>query len=235
MLLDLPRSQERSVLPLLDNDGQRLFLIALLESWNFQIVAAPQDASLVLASDGVALPPNAPECLVRLSRAGYSGSGVLPLPVAVGDLWSSLEHCFHRPPRNHLRLTLEIPAQATVRGTPQVVNLLSLSDAGARLMLQRELAGGETLPLAFELDGNDYSFESRVIYSFATTGAQGLPCYNTGVIFAPGKRWQQLRLRDQIIARYLAGVRRTLPTWAWEVGLTYLDLSPAVLDLLESP
>lgn len=230
MLLETPRSTSRTAVLLVGNEGLRLFLATLLETWQFTVIANPVPGCLALVEDG--LEPPAETTVIRLSPTGCSDSDCLPLPVSIEDLWGAMESRFHRPPRGHLRMAVRLPANVTVRGEERAVDLHSLSDAGGRFLLERELASGERLALTFTLDEIHFATPALVIYSFAS-GEPSPGRFETGVIFTPGDRTFSSQLREQIILRYLQVVRSRIPGWAFATGLAQLDLSAAVHKALD--
>lgn len=224
MLADAARAGTRTVSLRIGHEGPRLFLSALLDIWQFSVLAAPAPGCLLLTDDRQPVPAAASH-VVRLALPGQHDAEALPLPLRIEELWTALETRFHRPPRHHLRMPVHLPATVNVRGGDWETLLHSLSDAGARFRLGRELASGEPLTLSWVFDGVAFAAPAQVIYSFPSGGdAGGQGSYETGIIFAPVAPGFAARLRAQIVLRYLAAVRSRVPGWAFASGLTLLEL-----------
>lgn len=233
MLTDPGRTGNRFVQLRIGNEGSRLFLSALLDIWQFVLTSTPVPGSLLLTDDLLPAPSTAGH-VVRLTSTGQDDTGSLPLPLRIEDLWGALETRFHRPPRHHLRIPVHLPATVHVRGSEWDILLHSLSDAGARFRLGRELASGETLTLSWLFDGVAFAAPAQVIYSFPCGGDLHQQMgYETGVIFAPTTPNFTDKLRTRIILRYLAAIRSRVPGWAFATGLTLLDLPSDVLGSIE--
>ncbi|HAD03360.1 MAG: hypothetical protein A2091_01065 [Desulfuromonadales bacterium GWD2_61_12] len=224
---ETPRTPQRALHLALQNEALQHFLAALLEEWTFVLTPDPAAAELVIAEAGTALPP-LPGMVLWLSSLGSESANTLHLPTTIPALSAALEQVFHRPPRSHLRVPLELPARLLIRAESVSVSLLSISDAGARFELPRELAPGEKVTISLDIGDRHLLLSSTVIYSFPRTAPGGAPFFSTGVIFAQLPPESQQILGDFIVRRYLQRVRERIPSWAFAVALLQFDLSPSL-------
>jgi len=231
MLVEQVRSSSRTVLLQINSEGLRLFLTALLDIWQYSVVTAPVSGCLALLEGSLSPPSGAEKCL-RFTNGDAHHPDQLTLPVKLETLWGALEQHFHRPPRNHLRMAVHLPASVSARNDRWEVLLHSLSDAGARFRCRRELVKGENLSLSWVFNGEVFTSQAQIIYSFPTSDNAG-ESYDTGVIFTSTVPSFGEQLSDQIILRYLEAVRTRVPSWSFTTGLALLDLPPALHRSLE--
>lgn len=219
------RGQEKTLHLFVENEGLRLFLGALLTEWKFTVLAGPNKAPEVLAlADDNYTVADENEALIRLTRSSYAGRDRLCLPLALDELWSTLEKHFHRPPRHHLRLAVAYPATMELRGQTMTAQVTSISPAGARLPLPRELAAGETFALSLHLPRHTLALTARTIY--VNTFPDRHNHYETGILFERIDAATKQILRDTITLAFLEAIRPKLPSWAFTVGLDACKLSP---------
>jgi hypothetical protein len=219
------RRREKKISLCINNEGLRLFLTALLREWDFCVSTtcpeSPDD--LLLAEE------NCPRCAehrkrVDLITSAYFDSDHVNLPIVVEHLWRILEKHCHLPPRHHLRLAGDYPIVMEIRGQEQPGRLNSLSPAGARLSLPRELAVGELFPLVLPLAEQTLHLTAKVIY--VSTFPDSNNRYDAGILFEKISGGDKGLLRDTIILTFFTNIRPHLPGWAFEVGISYCDLSP---------
>jgi len=235
MIIAAPtRAQQRTLYLALQNEALHHFLGALLEEWSFVLTADPAAAELVIAEDGTELPPLSGEILWLTSLASESAN-TIHLPVTIPDLSSALEQALHRPPRSHLRIPLELPARLLIRSESTSVAVLSLSDAGARFDLARELAPSEKVSISIDIGDRHLLLSGNVIYSFPRTAPGGDVQFSTGVIFAQLPPEIHQILGEFIVRSYLQRVSKRIPTWAFAVALPHFDLPPSLRNYFDQP
>lgn len=227
----IPRGHEKQLHLCIANEGLRLFLGELLAEWNFTVDTAPPQANdaLLLMDDGYALKQEH-SIAIRLTHSNFGGRDCLCLPLILEELWSRLEVCYHRPPRKYLRIPTDYPVSVHVRGEKAPAQIDSLSPVGARLSLHRELAFGEEFMIILPLRQQVLHLLARVIYVTPLIEIGGR--YRTGVIFDRIDTKTRQALHEDVLFEFLSRIRPRLPGWAFEVGLTYLDLPPALLNRL---
>lgn len=225
------RNNEKKICLCLHNEGFRIFLTALLREWGFLVrtECPPQEEELLLA-DG-----NCSSCCshrkrVDLTASLHPDSDAVSLPIVVEHLWRVLEKNFHLPPRQYLRLAVDLPVSMTVRGEVHPGRLSSLSPAGGRLLLPRELAVGEHVPIVLPLTQQPLHLSGKVIY--VSTFPDSDNRYDAGVLFDGIAAAEKDLLRDTIILIFFNRIRPHLPRWAFEVGISHFDLSPTLLNQL---
>lgn len=232
LLLNHSRQNVRKKIWLLTADPSfREVLSALLGIWGYTLVSEADRESLLLAEDDLVVPA-AYGGLIRLTRSRYLGRDSLPLPLPVEDLWASLEARFHRPPRNHIRIALDLPVAVSARGERETTRISSLSDLGTRFLLSRELVNQEPLTLEMTVDGIDYRLAGRVIYVVPRGEARGSNECEIGMMFLKPPAEVRTRLRDYVIFRYFDEVRSALPEGVFCDGLKAFELSPRVRGAL---
>lgn len=215
----------------LNNEGLRLFLTALLREWGFSVsTTCPESPDELLLAE-----ENCSRCAAHRKRidlisSAYFDSDHVNLPINLDQLWRVLEKHCHLPPRHHLRLTVDIPVVMTIRGQEQPGLLSSLSPAGARLSLPRELAVGEIFPVVLPLPQQTLQLAAKIIY--VTTFPDSDNRYAAGVIFERISSAEKDLLHDTVILSYFISIRPQLPRWAFEVGISHFDLSPALRQQL---
>jgi len=231
---ETPRTPQRALHLALQNEALQLFLAALLEEWAFVLTPDPTAAELVIAEAGMEL-PSLPGSVLWLTPLSSESADTLHLPVTIPALSAALEQVFHRPPRCHLRVPLELPARLLIRAESVSVPVLSISDAGARFELPRELAPGEKVTISLDIGDRHLLLSSTIIYSFPRTAPGGAPFYSTGVIFAQLPPESQQLLSEFIVRSYLQRVRNRIPSWAFAVALLQFDLPPSLRVDFDKP
>jgi hypothetical protein len=225
--MTISRGSEKKIHLCINNEGLCLFLTALLDEWGFSVSTtcpeSPDD--LLLAEE------NCSRCAehrkrVDLLASAYVDSNHVNLPIVLEQLWRVLEKHYHLPPRHHLRLAVDFPATMEIRGQEQTGRLRSLSPAGARLSLPRELAVGEFFPIALPLPQQTLHLAAKVIY--VTSFPDSDNHYDAGVLFERISGEEKVLLRDHIILTFFSSIRPHLPRWAFEVGTSHFALSPAL-------
>lgn len=222
---------EKKIALSLSNEGLRLFITALLEEWRFTVsTACPENQDVLLLAE-----ENCDRCLghamrVNLISSPYIDSDHVNLPITLEQLWRVLEKHYHLPPRHHLRLAVDFPIAMEIRGEKQPGRLCSLSPAGARLSLPRELAIGEIFPVVLPLQQHQLHLQAKVIY--VTTFPDSNNRYDAGVLFERISAEDKALLRDTIILTFFNNIRLHLPRWAFEVGISHCALSPALRNQL---
>ncbi len=229
MLFDksIPRGHERRVCIRTKSPALGQVLAGLLDAWQYSLEDEHVEGALLLAEEGCCEDPVNQQVL-WLGHSRYSSRDRLPLPLVMEELYASLEHRFHRPPRRHMRMDIELPARVSCRGDSYESFLTSLSDRGGRLLLPRELARDEGLELEFSLAGHPMKLEGMVIYSFQRPRSTEEVGYDTGVLFTRQCQSECEQLREFILARYLSRLQKSLSTEVLTAGLQFFTLSPAL-------
>lgn len=228
MLIDaIPAMVEKRLCLVIRSEGLRAVLGGLLEQWQFHLLAEAEPDDLVLAQEGCCPPADSREVL-WLSSSRYESRHRLCLPISPEELWRTLENRFHKPPRNHIRMTVELDAAVLVRGERTISRLASLSDKGGRFFFPRELANGEELALELVLDGRSLRLDGRVIYVVPRGELAGTTTSEVGAIFDRTVPETRQQVRDYILTRYLDMVRLGLPEPLFCAGLDFFQLSPEV-------
>lgn len=225
MLFDqsIPRGMERKICVRTTDSALGAFLNSLLDGWRFSLEEDTADGTLLLAEEGSCdVPPNQP--VLWLGHSQYASRDKLPLPMPIEELYLSLEHRFHRPPRRHMRLDIDLPARVDLRGEQHASGLTSLSDRGGRVLLPLELVRDEKLGLEFSLAGHPMNLVASVIYSFQRPGTSSEPAYDTGVLFARQTQGECELLREFILDRYVSRLRDMLDPDVFSAGLSYFTL-----------
>jgi len=229
MLIDksFPRGMERKVCIRTVDPALQQMLGSLLDGWRFLLEEELSEGVLLLAEEGSCEVPS-DQPVLWLVHSRYASRDKLPLPAPVADLYACLEHRFHRPPRRHMRLDIDLPARARFRGREHATCLTSLSDRGGRLLWPTELMREEVVELEFSLAGHPMSLDATVIYSFKHPGLES-EGYETGLLFTHQAQGECEQLREFILARYLSRVRERLSPDDYHAGLSYFVL-PAALQ-----
>lgn len=221
------RGSEKKIHLCISNEGLRLFIAALLSEWGFTAsTVCPESPNDLLLAEGSCQDCADHRKRINLTTSAYIDNDHVNLPIALEHLWRVLEKHYHLPPRNHLRLVVDYPISMTIRGTEQPGRLSSLSPAGARLSLPRELAIGEHFPVVFPLPQKTLQLSAKVIY--VTTFPDSNRRYDAGVLFERITAEEKALLRDHILLSFFTSIRPHLPRWAFEVGINQCDLSPAL-------
>lgn len=229
MLIDtLSRSLEKRLCLFVRNEPFRLVLGGLLREWRYSLQETPTGSDLLLAEDGFPVPEeDAP--VLWLTRSRYGERGRVGLPLSLEDLWAHLESRFHKPPRSHIRIYLELPATLEARNETDEIRITSLSDLGARFELHRELAPGEELVLDLSIAGRRFKLPSRVIYMVPQGDLEGSGKAQIGVIFDKPDKGVRDALRGFIIHSYLERVREGMAGSVFREGLSHFDVPPEIL------
>lgn len=207
---------------------------ALLVEWNYQVLEAPTDGDLLLVQEGC-LPPVENANVFWLTSSQYEGRNRLHLPVAIEELWRQLEPRYHKPPRNHIRLTLELPATVEVHGESIPARVISLSDLGARFKFPREMVNGEKLSLVTALGEEKLVLAGRVIYVVPRGDVEDSGRSEIGLILSDTPAETRTRVREFILWHYLATVRAKMEESLFADGLGFLDIPESVRRRLGSP
>lgn len=207
-----------------------LFLRHLLQSWGFEVCPPESTDTLLLAGDGVASGER--QQVIRLTSSHYHGRDRLGLPLQMETLWQTLEHHYHRPPRMHIRMTIDLPAQISVRGRSVQTTLNSLSDMGARFFYPEEMVRDERVVLQLDTDAFSRRYDGCVNFS-APLGESASRGYRIGVVFHGLKRNHRDELRQYLIQTYLESIRPQMPAEVFRAGLDSFDLSAELRRILE--
>ncbi|PLX95936.1 MAG: hypothetical protein C0621_02915 [Desulfuromonas sp.] len=232
MLLDsYARSDQKPIIIRTRNEGLSLTLAALLAEWQFAVLDNPGPRVLLL-TDEEGLSPEEEKRAVILSRSPYEGHRKIAFPIDLETLWSRLETRFHRPPRNHLRISLSLPLTVAARDEIRPATLISLSDCGGRFTYHRELTIGEPLSLQLRLNEKTLPLQGRVIYCLPGGELAEKQESEVGILFAKLAPEVQKTLRNEIIHRYLLRVQAQIPGWAFQTSLGFFDIPSEVLKRL---
>jgi hypothetical protein len=206
------------------NEGLCLFLTALLGEWGYSVsTTCPESPDeLLLAEEDCACWAEHHK-RINLIPSAYVDSAHVNLPIVLEQLWWILEKHYHTPPRHHLRLAVDLPISMEIRGQEQPGRLNSLSPAGARLALPRELAVGELFPLVLPLPQQALPLTAKVIY--VTTFPDSDNHYAAGILFERISAEDKALLRDAIILTFFTNIRPHLPRWAFAAGISHFALS----------
>lgn len=225
--MTISRGNEKKIYLSIHNEGLCLFITALLREWGFSVsTTCPENPDELLLAE-----ENCSRCSehrkrVDLISSAYLDSSHVNLPIVLEQLWRVLEKHYHLPPRHHLRLAVDHPITMEIRGQAQPGRLSSLSPAGARLSLPRELAVGEFFPIILPLPQQTLHLKAKIMY--VTTFPDSNHRYDAGVLFDHISSEDKALLRDHIILSFFSNIRPHLPRWAFEVGISHFDLSPAL-------
>ena len=225
--MTIGRGNEKKIHLCINNEGLCLFLAALLREWGFNVcTTCPENPDELLLAE-----ENCSRCAehrrrIDLISSAYFDSDHVNLPIVLEQLWRVLEKHYHLPPRHHLRLAVDLPVSMVIRGQRQPGRLSSLSPAGARLTLPRELASGELFPIVLPLPQQTLHLAAKIIY--VTTFPDSDNRYDAGVLFERISSADKSLLRDNIILTFFTNIRPHLPRWAFEVGISHFELSPAL-------
>lgn len=215
----------------LRNEGLRLFLAALLQEWGFTIwTTCPESPEELLLTDGSCRRcADHPKRINLTSAPDHAGEHVT-LPILPEVLWRTLEKYFHCTPRHYLRLVVDYPITMKIRGQEQAGQFHSLSAAGGRLSLPRELATGEIIPILLPLPSQTLHLQGKVIY--VMTFPDRHHRYDAGVLFERIAAVDKALLHDAILLTFLSNTRSKLPHWAFASGIDSCELSPALRQQL---
>jgi len=203
----------------------------LLQSWGFEVCPSEADDALLLAGDDVVADDR--RQVVRLTTSHYHGRDRLSLPLQIEALWQTLELHFHRPPRMHIRMVIDLPVEVIVRGRTFQTTLSSLSDMGARFFHTEEMVRDERVTLQFVIASGTRSYDGCVIFS-APLGENADRGYRIGVVFHGLNRNHRAELRQYLIQTYLESIRPQMPAAVFSAGLDSFDL-PAELRRILRP
>jgi hypothetical protein len=230
----VPRSREKRLCLFVRNEAFRQVLGGILREWGYSLREDSAASDLFLAEDGFPVPGEGTPVL-WLTRSRYGERGRLCLPLSIEQLWATLESRFHKPPRSHIRINLELPAALEARSETDEILITSLSELGARFDLHRELAPGEELVLNLRIAGRRLKLPGRVIYVVPRGDLEGSGKAQIGVIFHhPDKELRDV-LRDFILRSYLERVREGLAGNVFREGLSHFDVPPGILEEIGFP
>ncbi|PLY02171.1 MAG: hypothetical protein C0623_04070 [Desulfuromonas sp.] len=201
-------------------------LKALLQLWQFEVHDPAEASALLLAESGCAEPVAGQDVIWLNTDSGGAELG-FSLPLEPEAFWQALEQRFHRPPRKHIRLDVDLPALISARDEKKEAVLTSLSDMGCRFSYHRELAPNESVSFEFSLEGELLTFDSRIIYAMAYSDTSDSP-FRAGALFSGINAEQRARISDYLIGCYLELVRGEMPAEIFNEGLRFLELSEKV-------
>jgi hypothetical protein len=229
MILD--RNNTKKIYLCINDEGLCLFLTALLREWGFSVnLTCPESPDELLLAE-----ENCPRCAnhrkrIDLISSAYFDNDHVNMPIVLEHLWQLLEKYYHLPHRRYLRLAVDLPISMNIRNQEAPGRLSSLSPAGARLSLPRELAVGELFPIVLPLPQQTLTLTAKVIY--VNTFPDSDNRYDSGILFEKISLADKALLRDTIILIFFNNIRPHLPRWAFEVGTSHFDLSPALRSQL---
>ena len=206
------------------------FLSQLLVSWGFEICDRTAPEVLLLAEEGCA-EPAVGQPVVWLTRSRYQGTNRLSLPLEIESFWQILEHWYHRPPRMHIRMAVDLEATAMVDTETVTVRLSSLSDMGCRFSYYRELVRDQQVWLTLSLADEAFRIDSRVIYSHHISAVTD-DNIRVGLLFRGITMEQRDRLRSCLILQYLQKVEQEMDSARFRNALAKLDLREFVRNRL---
>jgi hypothetical protein len=206
------------------------FLSELLSSWGFEICSPDSAEVLLLSEEGLGEPLTGQK-VIWLTASQYQGSDRLSLPLEFEQLWQTLEHRFHRPPRMHIRMSLELPAVVSARGRVCTTALSSLSDMGGRFFCPHEMIRDEQVMVQMEVSGVRKRMDGCVIFA-APCHEEGVEGFRIGVVFHGLKRDSRDDLRNFLIQRYLEAIRGRMSDAVFRAGLAEFALSPSLRQSL---
>ena len=193
----------------------RAALESLLSLWRYTLLPEPAPGILQLVEEG--LVPGVEQGPVLWLGGTPARGARLALPLVMEELWQALEGYFHRPPRNHLRIDIELAAEVAVQGSVYPTRLVSLSDAGGRFLFAAELPLGQALELQVTTGETPMTLEGRVIYACPRRRQE----VEIGLVFHPRHRREKELLRAFIVASFLERVRRRLAAAGMADGLSH--------------
>jgi len=229
-----PLPREKRIAVIARSPALNALLRGLLRQWRYTLLEEPGADDTLLVEEGCLAPPGHSEVL-WLTRSRYEGSQRLSLPLELAELWQRLESRHHKPPRNHIRLLLELPAVAHIRGEATPVTINNLSDLGARFDFPRELVRGEPLRLQTVFDGEELLLEGSLIYAITRGEEAGTAQTEAGMILDRTPPETRQRVRELILCRCLELARREIPEELFCQGLEFLQLPAEVLRRLSCP
>lgn len=182
------------------------FLTILAGHWKFEICEIPAADVLLLAEEGCAKPIDG-QMVIWLTRSKYQGTDRLSLPLEIENFWQTLELRFHRPPRKHIRMEVDMVASVSIDDETVSATLSSLSDMGCRFLYHRELVRDQQAFITLSVDGQDLRIDSRVIYAMPQPSSSKV---RVGLIFRGIEKGQRDSLRAYLIGRYLEKVKNEM-------------------------
>ncbi|PKN12806.1 MAG: hypothetical protein CVU69_05435 [Deltaproteobacteria bacterium HGW-Deltaproteobacteria-4] len=224
-MMTFDRNNAKNIHLCITDEGLCLFLTALLNEWGFSVsTTCPESQDELLLAE-----ENCPRCAEHRKRidlifSAYVDNDHVNMPIVLEHLWQLLEKYYHLPHRRHLRLAVDLPISMNIRNQEAPGRLNSLSPAGARLSLPRELAVGELFPIVLPLPQLNLALTAKVIY--VNTFPDSDNRYDAGILFEKISLVNQALLRDTIILTFFNNICPQLPRWAFEVGINHFDLSP---------
>ena len=198
----------------------------LLVNWGFVPGSAEDPSVLLLAEEGSAVPCAGQETL-WMTCSNAPAKGQMILPVSVESLWQAMEQHFHKPPRMHMRMAVDLQAKVSLRGEWYDTRLSSLSDRGARFSSDRELVRQEKVSVKLQIDREACDFHGKVIFSMAARPADTV-AFNSGVVFYGQDKAVCDGLRSYLVRCYLETVRSDMDLQVFLAGLEFFALAPQV-------
>lgn len=226
------RSTDKSVYIRTRDPQLSRMLTTILEEWQYQPSDQAGERILAMIEEGCAESEEFPSA-VWLSRSNYAAQGRLQIPIAIQELYGILERRFHTPPRRHLRLALDLPCRLQLQGEWGDVNILSLSDRGCRIGIDREVARDQLVKLSFSVAGHPMELAGSVIYSVPRYSADRQANYDLGIIFTSQGSLDREILLDFIISTYFVRARGRLPEVDFSAALDFFQLSDNVRRRLQ--
>lgn len=206
-------------------------LRGLLTQWRYTVLETPAADDMLLVEEGCLAPADS-NTVLWLTSSRYQGRNRLGLPLLPEELWRQLECRYHKPPRNHIRISGQVPAILQAHGDDTAIQIVSLSDLGVRFEFPRELVNGEPVTLLATLEGESLTMEGRVIYVVPKGDLEGTGRSEIGVIFDRTPQETRNRVREYILWRYLALARPQMPEELFCRGLEFFQVPRAVLKRL---
>jgi hypothetical protein len=202
-------------------------LALLLREWGHELPEEEAAAELHILQEGCN-PDDAAKKSIWLTTASYQGPNRIALPLLLEELWRAVEERLHTNPRQHMRLETTLPAQLRAGTECIAVSVNSLSDYGARLGAERELARADEVQLQLDLAGQLLAVRGRIIYCMPKGDLDGAAGYDIGLTYIAPPGMQRRMLRDYIIDSYLQRVRTAFTPAEFAAALSFLQLSPWV-------
>lgn len=226
-----PFPREKRIGIIAHSEALEGLLRGLLAQWHYTVLERPVGSEVLLVEEGC-LPPGDDGSVLWLTRSVDEGSNRLSLPLQLEELWRQLGRLCRNSHRNHIRIPVQLPATLRVRGEYLSIRISSLSDLGVRFDFPRELVNGEQLTLHVVLEGEGLTLVGRVIYVIPRGDAEGTARSEVGMIFDRMPQEKRNRVREFIIWRHLAQVRRQVPEPLFCQGLEFFQIPPAVRQRL---
>ncbi len=206
-------------------------LCSLLAHWKYEIRPDAGRDVLLLAEEGCAVPVEGQDTIWLVRSPQQGGEGSLGLPLEFERLWQVLEYRFHRPPRMHIRMDVEIDASVTIDNETVRATLSSLSDMGCRFPCHRELIRNQPVILSLPVAGEVMRIDSRVIYAIHPVLSSDRDV-RVGLLFSGLEKEQRDILRAYLMLCYLRRVRSEMTTESFARALGHFALPDSVRESL---